>query len=85
MMHGGRRVVLIRIIQRHKEHVQLLLRQPLYTLTHRGRFQEIQRHQQQLIPCVGTVQVQQKPEPSQGVHNGQPAPGLWKAHPPSIS
>ncbi|CAN4024820.1 sulfurtransferase-like selenium metabolism protein YedF, partial [Dysosmobacter welbionis] len=57
VIHGGGRVVLIRLIQRHKEYVHLLFRQPLHALTHRGRFQEIQRHQQ-LVPGIGAVEVQ---------------------------
>lgn len=41
MIHGSGRIVLIRLIQRNEEHIQLLLRQPLHTLTHRGWFQEM--------------------------------------------
>ena len=57
MIHGGGRVVLIRLIQRHKEHIQMLLRQPLHTLADSGRLHEIQRHQQ-LVPGIGAVEVQ---------------------------
>lgn len=57
VIHGGRRVVLIGLIQRHKEHIQLLLSQPLDALAHRGRFQKVQRYQQ-LITGIGTMEVQ---------------------------
>ena len=57
VIHGGGRVVLVRLIQCHKEHVQLLLRQPLHALTHCGRLQEIQCHQQ-LVPGIGAVEIQ---------------------------
>ena len=57
VIHGGGRVVLIRFVQRHEEHVQMFLRQPLDALTHRGRFQKIQCYQQ-LVPGIGAVEIQ---------------------------
>ena len=32
VVHGGRRIVLVGLIERHKEDIQLLLRQPFDTL-----------------------------------------------------
>ena len=57
VVHGGRRIVLVCLVERHKEHIQILLRQPLHTLAHSRRFHEIQR-QQDLVAGICTVQVQ---------------------------
>ena len=57
VIHGGGRIVFICLIQCHKEHIQLLFRQPLDSLAHRRRFQKIHRHQQ-LVPGVGAVEIQ---------------------------
>ena len=57
VIHGGWRIVLVSLIECHKEHIQLLLRQPLYTLTDSGGFQKIQGNQQ-LVTGIGAVQIQ---------------------------
>ena len=57
LVHRGGRIVLIRLVQRDEEHIQLLVRQPFDTLTHGGRLFEIQRNQQ-LIARVGTMHIQ---------------------------
>ena len=41
VIHGRWRIVLVSLIERHKEYIQLLLGQPLYTLTDSGRLQKI--------------------------------------------
>jgi len=46
VVHGCRRVILIGLIPRHKEHIQLPFGQPLKALTHRRRFRENHSHQQ---------------------------------------
>ena len=45
-VHGGWRIILVRFIQGHKEHVQILVRQPFHALADSSRFQKVQRHQQ---------------------------------------
>ncbi len=55
VVHGGGRVILVSLVQGHKEHIQLLLRQH-FTPSRDGRWlQEIQRNQQ-LVADVGAVQ-----------------------------
>ena len=44
VVHGGWRIVLVRLVQRHKEHVDVFLRQPLHALTNGGRLHKVQRH-----------------------------------------
>ena len=51
VVHGRGRIVLVRLIQRDEEHVQLLIGQPFHTLAYRGRFHKAHGHQQ-LIPGV---------------------------------
>ena len=57
VVHGGRRIILVGLVQRDKEHIQFLFRQPLHTLADGGWLQEIQRHQK-LVAGIGAVQVQ---------------------------
>ena len=57
VVHGGWRVVLVRLVQRHKEHVDVFLWQPLHTLTNGGRLHKVHRHQQ-LVTGIGAVQIQ---------------------------
>ena len=57
VVHGRGRIVFIGLIQRHKEYIQLLLRQPLHAFAHGGRLHEVHRHQQ-LIAGIGTMQIQ---------------------------
>ena len=57
LVHGGGGVILVRFVQGHKEHVQLLFRQPLHALADSGRLQKVQRHQQ-LVTGISTVQIQ---------------------------
>ena len=54
VVHGGGRVIFVGLVQGHKEHIQLLFRQPLHTLTDGGRLQEIQRYQQ-LVAGVNQI------------------------------
>lgn len=61
VVHGGGRVILVSLVQGHKEHIQLLFRQPLHTLTDGRRLQEIQCHQQ-LVAGVGAMQVERTVE-----------------------
>ena len=35
IVHSGRRIILVRLVQRDKEHIRILGRQPLHTLTER--------------------------------------------------
>ena len=57
VVHGGWRIVLVRLVQRHKEHVDVFLRQPLHALTNGGRLHKVQRHQE-LVAGIGAVQIQ---------------------------
>ena len=57
LVHGGRGVILVCLVQGHKEYVQLLFRQPFHTLADGSRLQKVQRHQQ-LVAGIGAVQVQ---------------------------
>ena len=57
LVHGGGRVVFIRLVQGHKEYVQLLFRQPFHALADSGGLQKVQRHQQ-LVTGISTVQIQ---------------------------
>ena len=57
LVHGGGGVILVRFVQGHKEHVQLLFRQPFHALADGSRLQKVQRHQQ-LVAGIGAVQVQ---------------------------
>ena len=57
VVHGGWRIVLIRFVQRHKEHVDVFLRQPLHALTNGGRLHKVQRYQE-LVAGIGAVQIQ---------------------------
>ena len=57
VVHGGGRIILVGFVQGHKEHIQLLFRQPLHTFTNGRWFQEIQCYQQ-LVAGVGAVQVE---------------------------
>ena len=61
VVHGGGRVILVGFVQGHKEHIQLLFRQPLHTFTNGRWFQEIQCYQQ-LVAGVGAVQVERTVE-----------------------
>ena len=55
LAHGGGRVILVCLVQGHKEHVQLLFRQPFHALADSGGLQKVQRHQQ-LDAGIGAVQ-----------------------------
>ena len=57
LVHSGGRVVFIRLVQGHKEYVQLLFRQPLHALADGSRLQKVQCYQQ-LVAGIGAVQVQ---------------------------
>ena len=57
LVHGGRGVILVCLVQGHKEYVQLLFRQPLHALADSGRLQKVQCYQQ-LVAGIGAVQVQ---------------------------
>ena len=57
VVHRGRRVVLVCLIQGHKEHVDVLLWQPLHTLTNGRRFHEIECYKE-LIAGICAVQIQ---------------------------
>ena len=57
VVHSGWRIVLVSLIERNKEHIQLLLRQPLHALTNCSRLQKIQGNQQ-LVTGIGAVQIQ---------------------------
>ena len=48
LVHGGGGVILVRFVQGHKEHVQLLFRQPLHALADSGKLQKVQCYQQLL-------------------------------------
>ena len=61
VVHGGWRIVLVRLVQRHKEHVDIFLRQPLHALTNGGRLHKVQRHQE-LVAGIGAVQIQRAVE-----------------------
>ena len=55
LVHGGGRVILVCLVQGHKEYVQLLFRQPFHTFADGSRLQKAQRHQQ-LDAGIGAVQ-----------------------------
>ena len=57
IVHGRGRIVFIRLVQRHKEHVDIFLRQPLHALTNGGRLHKVQRYQE-LVAGIGAVQIQ---------------------------
>ena len=57
VVHGGWRIVLVRLVQRHKEYVDVSLRQPLHALTNGGRLHKVQRHQE-LVAGIGAMQIQ---------------------------
>ena len=44
LVHGGRGVILVCLVQGHKEYVQLLFRQSLHALADSGRLQKVQCH-----------------------------------------
>ena len=46
LVHGGRGVILVCLVQGHKEYVQLLFRQPFHALADGSGLQKVQRHQQ---------------------------------------
>ena len=48
LVHGGGGVILVCLVQGHKEYVQLLFRQPLHALADSGRLQKVQCYQQLL-------------------------------------
>lgn len=58
VVHGRGRIVLVCLVQCHKEHIQLFLRQPLHTLTHSAGLNKVHGHQQ-LITGIGAMQIQQ--------------------------
>ena len=57
VVHGGWRIVLVRLVQRHKEYVDAFLLQPLHALTNGGRLHKVQRRQE-LVAGIGAVQIQ---------------------------
>lgn len=57
VVHGCRRIVLVRLVQRDKEHVELLVRQPLHALADGSGLHEVQRHKK-LVAGIDAVQVQ---------------------------
>ena len=54
VVHGGWRIVLVRLVQRHKEHSDVFLWQPLHALTNGGRLHKVQRHQE-LVAGIGCL------------------------------
>ena len=48
LVHGDGRVILVCLVQGHKEYVQLLFRQPFHTLADGSRLQKVQCYQQLL-------------------------------------
>ena len=48
LVHGDGGVILVCLVQGHKEYVQLLFRQPLHALADSGRLQKVQCYQQLL-------------------------------------
>ena len=46
LIHCGGGIVFVSFVQRHEEHIQLLLRQPLYSFAHGGGLQKVQRYKQ---------------------------------------
>ena len=67
VVHGRGRVVLVRFVQRDEENIQLLVRQPFHAFTDRSRLHEIHGNQQ-LIPGIGTVQIQRAVEAQRHGH-----------------
>ena len=61
VVHRGRGIVLVGLVQRHEEQVQILFRQPLHPLAHGGGLQKVQGHQD-LVAGIGAVQVQRAVE-----------------------
>ena len=57
VIHSRWGIVLVSLIERNKEHIQLLLRQPLHALADGCGLHEIHGHQQ-LIAGIGAVQIQ---------------------------
>ena len=57
LVHGGRGVILVCLVQGHKEYVQLLFRQPFHAFADGGGLQKVQCYQQ-LVAGIGAVQVQ---------------------------
>ena len=57
VIHGCRGIVLVGLVQRNEEYVELLIGQPLDTLTNGGGLAEIQRYKQ-LIACICAVQIE---------------------------
>ena len=57
LVHGGGGVILVCLVQGHKEYVQLLFRQPLHALADSGGLQKVQSYQQ-LVAGIGAVQIQ---------------------------
>ena len=56
LIHGGWRIVLIGFVQGYEQHIQLLLGEPLHTLTYGRRLHEIKCHQK-LISGISTMKV----------------------------
>ena len=61
LVHGGRGILLVGLVQRHKEHIQLLIRKVFDAFPHSGGLHKIQRHQD-LVPGVSAVQIQRAVE-----------------------
>jgi len=57
VVHGGRGIVLVRLVERDKEYIDLLVRQPFDTLPHVFR-RHVVHCNQNLISGIGAMQVQ---------------------------